>query len=231
MGGCVLYARLRAFSAYHSCSSYMGSIFHGSFDPKQDPAASLWVKIFKHRKDGEYMEAQLVKRLKRGDLSALEAVIDRYTPYVSAVIRNQLRSFSRREDVEELTADVFTALWKHRTRLTTDHLRSFLGTAARNRARSFLRSLGSPPLDLEDAVLLSDAQAERFSDRTELKAALQTALDALNETDREILLRYYFYGETTAEIAERLSFKAETIKSRLRRGREKLKQKLGGELP
>jgi len=177
------------------------------------------------------MEAQLVNRLKRGDLSALETIIDRYTPYVSAVIRNQLRSFSRREDVEELTADVFTALWNHRSRLTTDHLRSFLGTTARNRARSFLRSLGSPPLDLEDTILLSDAQAKRFSDRAELKAVLQDAFNALNETDREILLRYYFYGETTAEIAERLSLKTETVKSRLRRGREKLKQNLGGEMP
>ena len=88
------------------------------------------------------MEAQLIRRLRRGELSALEAVIERYTPYVSAVIRNQLCSFSRDEDVEELAADVFLALWNHRNRLTTEHLRGFLGTVARNRARSFLRSLG-----------------------------------------------------------------------------------------
>ena len=177
------------------------------------------------------MEAQLIRRLRRGELSALEAVIERYTPYVSAVIRNQLCSFSRDEDVEELAADVFLALWNHRNRLTTEHLRGFLGTVARNRARSFLRSLGKLPVRMEDMITVSGELSDRFTDRAEQAAVLQAALEELNETDREILLRYYYYNETTAEIGARMAMSPERIKSRLKRGREKLKQKLGGVMP
>ena len=84
---------------------------------------------------------------------------------------------------------------------------------------------------MEDVISDSDVLSDRFTDRAELAAVLQAALDDLNETDREILLRYYFYSETTAEIGERMAMSPERIKSRLKRGREKLKQKLGGVMP
>ena len=60
-------------------------------------------------------EKQLVKELARGELSALEVLIERYTPYVSSVIACILRG--RQADVEELTADVFLAAWENRDRL------------------------------------------------------------------------------------------------------------------
>ena len=47
-------------------------------------------------------EEKLVKALRRGELSALEELLDRYTPYVSSVIARILRG--RQADVEELTA-------------------------------------------------------------------------------------------------------------------------------
>ena len=62
-------------------------------------------------------EEQLIKSLARGEPSALEALIDRYTPYVSAVISRILRG--RQADVEELTADVFLAAWDNRGKLRT----------------------------------------------------------------------------------------------------------------
>lgn len=60
-------------------------------------------------------EEQLVKALGRGDLSALEALMDRFTPYVSSVIARILRN--RPADTEELTADVFLAAWDNRDKL------------------------------------------------------------------------------------------------------------------
>ena len=41
--------------------------------------------------------------------------------------------------------------------------------------------------------------------------------------DREIFLRYYYYDQKISEIADEMDMNAETVKSRLRRGREKLK--------
>lgn len=75
-------------------------------------------------------EEQLIKSLARGEPSALEALIDRYTPYVSAVISRILRG--RQADVEELTADVFLAAWDNRGKLRSGQVKGYLGAIARN---------------------------------------------------------------------------------------------------
>ena len=46
------------------------------------------------------------------------------------------------------------------------------------------------------------------------------------EPDREIFLRHYFYEQSAAEIALLLDMSTNTVKSRLRRGRERLRAEL-----
>ena len=57
-------------------------------------------------------EKKLIKGIARGELPALEALIEQYTPYVSSILSRILRG--RQADVEELTADVFLAVWDNR---------------------------------------------------------------------------------------------------------------------
>ena len=49
-------------------------------------------------------ERALVKKLNRGSRSALDTAVERFTPYVSAVILRPLAGRACREDVEELCA-------------------------------------------------------------------------------------------------------------------------------
>ena len=93
----------------------------------------------------------MVKSLRRGELSALEALMERYTPYVSSVVYRILRG--RRADGEELTADVFLAAWDNRDKLRPGQVKGYLGAIARNRAFNLLRS-NRESLPLEDDVLL-----------------------------------------------------------------------------
>ena len=88
-------------------------------------------------------EGTLVKKLNRHSRSALEQAVVRFTPYVGAVIAGVLAGRACREDVEELSADVFLALWAHREELDPEQgLRPWLGTVARNKAREVARDLG-----------------------------------------------------------------------------------------
>ena len=48
----------------------------------------------------------------------------------------------------------------------------------------------------------------------------------MEEPDREIFLRHYFYCQGVAEIALALDMNTNTVKTRLRRGREKLRREL-----
>lgn len=96
-------------------------------------------------------EEQLVKALRRGELPALEALMDRYTPYVSSIVSRILRG--RGPDTEELTADVFLAAWDNRDKLRPGKVKGWLGAVARNRAFNLLRA-DREALPLEEDVLL-----------------------------------------------------------------------------
>ena len=172
-------------------------------------------------------EKQLIKELARGELSALETLIDRYTPYVSSVVARILRG--RQADVEELTADVFLAAWENRDRLRPGKVKSYLGAIARNRAFNLLRA-DRESLPLEDDVLLLETDGpEKELDRRETARIINQALSRLDKPQRELFVRHYYYGQTVREAALAMGVNLSTAKTWLRRGREALKTILNKE--
>ena len=165
--------------------------------------------------------------LAKDDTAALSQIIDKYTGYVATVIHNQLGAFALKEDTEELTANVFVSLWQNRSRLKTTRLRGWLAATARNEARRHLRDKKLLTVSQEDVVLVSGDVAERLAEAHERTRLIRKALFDLGWPDREIFLRYYYYDQKTSEIADEMDMNAETVKSKLRRGREKLKSLIG----
>ena len=180
-------------------------------------------------------EGTLVKKLNRHSRSALEQAVVRFTPYVGAVIAGVLAGRACREDVEELSADVFLALWAHREELDPEQgLRPWLGTVARNKARDWLRTRRDTlPLD-DDAPDDPEQSPEAAAERRDQTARLWAAVDGLDEPDRTLVLRYYYYGDKLREVARDLGLGQSAAKQRLLRGRKKLKEQLtegGAEVP
>ena len=166
-------------------------------------------------------EEQLVKALRRGELSALEALMDRYTPYVSSIASRILPG--RPADAEELTADVFLAAWDNRNKLRPGQVKGWLGAVARNRAFNLLRaSRESLPLE-EDALLLETDGPDRALDKKETARIINQALSRLDKPQRELFVRHYYYGQTVREAALAMGLNLSTAKTWLRRGRETLK--------
>ncbi len=174
-------------------------------------------------------EQTLLRRLSNGDTTALENLMDRYTPYVLAVLRSSLGCFTRAEDVEELASNVFFKLWRHRKRLNTLRLKSWLGKVAANEAKSWLRKQKLETVPVEDWFELPDRAAEQLEDKAIRQALAEKALSLLDAETREIFLRYYRDRQTLPEIAADLGRKVPTIKSRLQRGRALLQKELEGE--
>lgn len=55
---------------------------------------------------------------------------------------------------------------------------------------------------------------------------LDKGLSTLPERESEMLARYYFYGESTPEIARKMNLSESTVRSALSRTRTKLKEYL-----
>ena len=125
-----------------------------------------------------------------------------------------------REDVEELTADVFLALWAHAGELDPEQgLRPWLGAVARNRAMDWLRT------HKEAAPLPEDAAAPGGAD-PQAEAERRDAVEGLDEPDRTLFLRYYYCGDKLKDIARALGLTQTAAKQRLFRGRKALRDTL-----
>ena len=176
-------------------------------------------------------DAALLERLQRRDQDALNELTERYRSYVCTVLSNMLSGVGAWADVEELCSDVFLALWQHADELRAGSLKPWLGTVARNRAKSWLRVRRELPMDLDELELPDDGPSlEDEAGRKELAAAVRKAVDSLRPRDREIFLRYYFYLQPVDTIAAELGLAPASVRSRLSRGRALLRKKLEKEV-
>lgn len=168
-------------------------------------------------------DTELLKKLKQHRPRALERAIDQYGAYVATVIRNVLGAAGNMEDAEELSADVFYALWEHADQITAGKLKTWLGAVARNRAKDLLRKRRMTlPMD-EDVLSIPVESPEEQIMLEAQKQMLLEAVQSMSEPDREIFLRYYYKFETMEEIALRMGIPIGTIKTKLHRGRKRLK--------
>ena len=169
-------------------------------------------------------EAKALAQLKRGSEEALAWFIHTYTPYVTTIICNIIGASMDTADVEEVASDVFFALWQNARSIHS--VKGYLGTVARNKAKNKARELRCD-LPLEEQLLLIDELTpEHRVEQRELAAAVRRAVLAMRQPDREIFLRFYYYYQSLDQIAAELDLNLSTVKTRLHRGRAKLKDTL-----
>ncbi len=172
-------------------------------------------------------EQELLDRMKEGEEAALQELIGIYESYLHKVIANVAGQAMTREDIREIANDVFYNVWRHVDSIDPDKgsLRAYLTAAARNQAKNKLRELkknpAAVPIQDEDYIEITDFC--QGLEREERAGLLKESLECLKRDEREIMIRYYFLYETTEIISKSMGIRRNTVKSKLKRGREKLK--------
>ena len=167
------------------------------------------------------IDSLLLRGLRNGNENALSHVIDKYTSYVCTIIRNSVGQSLSHEDIEEVASDVFLALWDNAEKV--DKLKPYMSAIARNKAKNKLR-LMSDVLPLEDELLADDSETlDEILISKNQREIIKSAVLNMEETDRDIFLRYYYDTQTVPEIADEINISQAAVKQRLSRGRKKLK--------
>ncbi len=176
----------------------------------------------------------LVKRAAKGDENAFSALVKETE---TAIYRYLFALVQNREDALDLSQETYLKLWRALPSYRGDCApTTYLLRIAKSCAIDYLRKRGKEttlPLSYTDKDgneqnteipdTSTEANPEKAFAREETRAAVRKAILTLNEEQQSVLLLREFEGLSYDEIASRLSLEVGTVKSRLSRARNAIK--------
>lgn len=169
-------------------------------------------------------EKSALRALIRRDEEALEWFIGRYAAYVSTVVYNIIGKIMTVSDVEEVASDVFLVFWENADKVRFDKIKAYLGGIARNLAKAKTREHSQDiPLE-DDVIIIFNGDPEHATLQKEQAIMINQALLSMQHPENEIFIRHYYYYQPVAQISEEMGINISTVKTKLRRGRDKLRK-------
>lgn len=185
-------------------------------------------------------EAKLVERARLGDVDAFEALVSQYE---RKVYNLAYRLTGNPEDASDLAQEAFVRVYQSLADFRGDSsfatwLYRIVSNACRDELRRRQRQRTVPldlPVDSEDGEMVrqyaddSDGPDQTL-ERRELQRLVRETIETLDEDHRQVLILRDFQDLSYQDIAELLNVSLGTVKSRINRARNALKEKLAREL-
>lgn len=174
-------------------------------------------------------DAAVIRRIADGDETALAVLYDRWLQPVYSIVVHLLKDADEAEDVVEET---FWQIWQRAASYdaTRGTARTWILTICRSRALDRLRSKQRQREDANaDINILRDSAPDPSADAegAERRTLVFNAMEELPYDQRRALELAYFRGLSQSEVADFLDEPLGTIKTRMRLGMQKLRDKLG----
>ncbi len=175
-------------------------------------------------------DVDLIHSILSGDDSAFSELVQRYQKQVHALAWRKIGDF---HIAEEITQDTFLKVYQRLSTLKKPHrFAGWLYVIATHCCQDWLRKKQISAETLEN-FNSEDLQPEAYSryvaeqqEKTnveEQRKVVKKLLSTLPESERTVITLYYFGEMTCEKISEFLGVSTNTIKSRLRRARNRLK--------
>lgn len=184
------------------------------------------------------MEDSKLLRLLHKDLSTgMEQLMNQYAGLVYAVVKGKLAGACYvSTDLEDCVADVFSEFCTEFAKYdpNVSSIKSYLCVLARYHAidiaRRRERQRGNVSLDDEDSLLqiVDDFTVEGDIAEDELRRKVFSAVKELGEPDSIIIIRKYYFGESSKDIADALKLTVSNVDTRTHRALNKLRSLFGG---
>jgi RNA polymerase sigma factor (sigma-70 family) len=175
-------------------------------------------------------DEEIIFRVLKGDQAAYALLVEKYKNYVFTLV---LRFTENREDAEEIAQDVFIKAYRSLADFRGDSkFSTWLFTITRTTCLSFLRKkkLDTQSLDNERTSLQLENRESGFNanlvEQKSKHAMLNQAIALLSPDDAQVLNLFYKGDQTLEEIGKIMRMDPNTIKVKLHRARQRLKDKL-----
>jgi RNA polymerase sigma-70 factor (ECF subfamily) len=175
-------------------------------------------------------DIEIINRVLKGEQQAYAELVNRYQGYVFTLA---LRFTKNREDAEEVSQDIFIKAYRSLADFRgASKFSTWLYTIVNTTCITFLRKkkLEVHSLDNEKVFEVADTKDSGFSaNQVEQKSRINMvnrAIEMLSPDDAEILTLFYKAEQSLEEIGEVLGLEPNTVKVRLHRARQRLKDKM-----
>jgi len=178
----------------------------------------------------EPADEHLVSLSKDGNLDAFNSLVERYQ---GSVFNLCLRLVADRGAAEDATQEAFLSAYRSISRFDCGNFRSWLFRIAANQCKDELRRRSRRPVEAfrsadpddnyQAEIPDSGETAPEYIERIELGEAIQGALMSLQFEQRQAILLADLHGYHYEEIATITGSNVGTVKSRIHRGRERLR--------
>ena len=137
--------------------------------------------------------------------------------YMDMIFRIAISRLGNPDDANDITQDVLVKLYKTDKEFESDsHIKNWLIRVTLNQCKTVFRS----PWHFHENI---DDYAETLGFEKEEDKDLFRAVMKLDKKYRLPLILFYYEGYSTSEIASIMNIPANTVSTRLRRAKEKLK--------
>lgn len=174
------------------------------------------------------MEPALLERVSSGDPEAAKLCVERYQGLVWTLARG---FFSDSAEIEDAVQDVFIDLWKNAGRFdaTRGKESTFVGLLTRRRLIDRLRKKTRRPdsASIEMEPVSDEETVDIRLSRSEDARAAKEILDTLPPQQRQAIELAVLHGYTHQEVSQRLDIPLGTVKAHVRRGLQRLRDRLG----
>lgn len=180
-------------------------------------------------------DERLLILLRNEPENGMRKLTQQYGGLVSTVIRGRLfkPAFSER-DIEECASDVFSDFYLMLPGFdeSCGSVKALLAVLARRRAADVLRRYyrNGENLSLQEEDAAGSLFIETELEERELREKLVKCINGLAQPDREIIIRKYYLGQPSKEIAKALSMTVSNVDTRAHRALKRLRDELESEI-
>lgn len=155
-------------------------------------------------------------------MNDIDQIIDEHSRYLVRIAYLYVKNWSTAEDIVQ---EVFVTYFQKSEQFRQEaSLKTYLTKVTANRAKDYLRSWKHKKDVLFETIFTSTNGVEEMMLEQEQLAALEKNLFQLPLKYREPLILFYYDEQSIAEIADYLQLNENTVKTRLRRAKQQLKE-------
>ncbi|MDE7352004.1 MAG: sigma-70 family RNA polymerase sigma factor [Acetatifactor sp.] len=171
-------------------------------------------------------DRKIISAIMDGDEQALAFAVQKYSRLLWKTAASVLANAASVQDVEECVADVFIFLWQHPEKYDPEKAKisSWLSMIAKARAIDrYRRIIKKRELPIEEIVVESLEYA-KIGPSDQEKEKLRACIDELDEKERDLIIRRYYYEQKPAEIAIALDMPKKQVDNKLYYVKQKIKK-------